>query len=457
MLRAVGFTFAAFVFGCSDPSIAPPLRPIAAAAPDAEPATFEPQAEPGLPDAAATEIAIPVEIDPRYGPEVESLRLVRSSVVREFPDSQSAPLGTVAQDMRVAWTRAANGRGCQRPWVEIEPRGWVCSTYLEPNTRPPRLVEMPRIPEGEVVPGVYGKVLGARTRMFKTLSDARRRIGGRPLADATLVKFTREISVGRQRFWRTTSGELVDARRVMPRDPSRLAGLELGTGHGLLLPFGWVRSDVRATVWEEPERWIELGELPPRTIVPAARYSKDGASLRIGPGLWIDAKSVRVARLVPPPPGLRPEEKWIDIDLAEQVLVAYEGTRPVFATLVSTGQRKRTPTGTWRIWIKFAETEMTGMVKGRSYQVADVPWTMFFHGGFALHAAYWHDKFGQRASSGCVNLAPADARLLYRWTDPPVPDGWTMAYPTAETPGTLIRVRRGMRGVFPDAGKLASR
>ena len=419
-------------------------------------------AESGLPDAAATEIAIPVEIDPGYGEEVESLRLLRASVVREFPDSHSAPLGTVAQDMRVAWTRAANGRGCQRPWVEIEPRGWICSTHLEPNSRPPRLVEMPRIPEGEVVPGVYGKVLGARTRAFKTLTDARRRIGGRHLADATLVKFNREVTLGRQRFWRTTSGELVDARRVMPKEPSRMAGVELGTGRAPVLPFGWVRSDLPVTAWEDPERWIELGELPPRILVPAARHSKDGASLRIAPGLWIDPSSVRVARLVPPPPGLRPDEKWIDIDLAEQVLVAYEGTRPVFATLISSGQRKRTPTGTFRIWIKFAETEMTGVVKGRSYQVADVPWTMFFHGGFALHAAYWHDKFGNRASSGCVNLAPADARLLYRWTEPQVPDGWTMAYPTAESPGTLIRIRKGTRGLVPPSpkptsGKLASR
>jgi hypothetical protein len=457
MLRAVGVTFAAFVFGCGDPPIAPPIPPIAAATADAGRLQPELMATPALPDAAATEIAIPVEVDPGYAPDVESLRALRSSVVRQFPDSHSAPLGTVAQDMRVAWTRAANGRGCQRVWVEIEPKGWLCSTYLEPNTRSPRLVELPRIPEGEVVPGLYGKVLGARTRAFKTLGDARRRRGGRPLADATLVKFNREIAFGRQRFWRTTSGELVDARRVMPRDASRLAGIELGTGRGPVLPFGWIRSDLPATVWEEPERWIELGQLPPRTVVPTARHSTDGASLRLAPGLWIDAKSVRVARLVPPPRGLRPEEKWIDIDLAEQVLVAYEGTRPVFATLVSTGERKRTPTGTWRIWIKFAETEMTGMVKGRTYQVADVPWTMFFNGGFALHGAYWHDKFGQRTSSGCVNLAPADARLLYRWTDPQVPDGWTMAYPTADSPGTLIRIRKGTAGIFPAPGKLASR
>lgn len=454
MVRAVGVSLAAFAIGCVEP-------PISVAIPDAGAMRSEPVPapipEPGMPDAAAVEIALPVEVDPGYGPGIQSLRVLRSSVVRQWPDSQAFPLGTIAQDMRIAFRRrAASARGCQALWVEIEPRGWVCSTYLEPNERPPRLVELPRIPEGEVVPGLYGKVLGARTRAFKTLRDARQRRGGRPLADATLVKFNREISFGRQRFWRTTSGELVDARRVMPRDASRLSGMELGTGRGLVLPFGWVRSHGLATVWEDPERWIELGELPPRFIVPTARRSEDGASFRIAPGAWIDVKSVRVARLVPPPPGLRPDEKWLDVDLAEQVLVAYEGSKPVFATLVSTGLRNPTPVGTWRIWIKFAETEMTGMVKGRSYQVADVPWTMFFHRGYALHGAYWHDEFGERASSGCINLAPADARLLYRWTEPHVPDGWTMAYPTADSPGTLIRIRRGKSGLKTAGAKLAS-
>src|SRR5215211_2174361 len=379
MVRAVGVGVLAVIIGCSKPP------PIPAASDGGGPG----------PEGASSGSAPPLElVDPGYGPGVHSLRLVRSIVLRQKPDTRSAPVGTIAQDMRVLWSLAAKGRGCARPWVEIEPYGWVCGTHLQPDSRPPRAIELPRVPEGAVVPGLYGKVLGERTRAFKTLRDARRRRGGRELADATLVRFNREISFGRQRFWRTTQGELVDARRVMAREPSRMGGIELGTGRSPLLPLGWIRSGRPATVWEEPSRWVELGALPPRTLVPVLRRSKDGASVRIGPGLWIAAKAIRVARLVPPPTGVGPDEKWIEVDLAEQVLVAYEGTRPVFATLVSTGEKNPTPTGTWRIWIKFAETEMDGQVKGKTYQVADVPWTMFFFRSYALHGVYWHDRFG---------------------------------------------------------------
>ncbi|HEY4119457.1 MAG TPA: L,D-transpeptidase, partial [Byssovorax sp.] len=47
-----------------------------------------------------------------------------------------------------------------------------------------------------------------------------------------------------------------------------------------------------------------------------------------------------------------------------------------------------------------------------------------FHGPHALHAAYWHDGWGEPKSGGCVNLAPIDARWLFAWTEPGMPEGW---------------------------------
>lgn len=58
------------------------------------------------------------------------------------------------------------------------------------------------------------------------------------------------------------------------------------------------------------------------------------------------------------------------------------------------------------------------------FELRDVPWIQYFSAGFALHGAYWHDVFGTPRSHGCVNLAPIDARIVFFWTDPPVPDGW---------------------------------
>ena len=51
-------------------------------------------------------------------------------------------------------------------------------------------------------------------------------------------------------------------------------------------------------------------------------------------------------------------------------------------------------------------------------------WIQYFASGYALHGAYWHDVFGVPRSHGCINLAPIDARFVFMWTDPPVPEGW---------------------------------
>ena len=75
------------------------------------------------------------------------------------------------------------------------------------------------------------------------------------------------------------------------------------------------------------------------------------------------------------------------------------------------------------------------------YSVATVPWTMFFAKDLALHTAYWHDRFGEPRSHGCVNLSPSDARRLYHWSSPDLPLGWSMAHGRPETPGSIVRIR----------------
>jgi hypothetical protein len=75
------------------------------------------------------------------------------------------------------------------------------------------------------------------------------------------------------------------------------------------------------------------------------------------------------------------------------------------------------------------------------YSVADVPWTLYFHKGYALHGAYWHDSFGSRRSHGCINLSPADAKRVYTILGPNVPAGWSAAYGHEEAPGSVVRIR----------------
>ena len=124
--------------------------------------------------------------------------------------------------------------------------------------------------------------------------------------------------------------------------------------------------------------------------------------------------------------------KWIDISILRQSLVAYEGTRPVYATLVSTGadglgdpkKTHSTVQGAFLVHTKHVSATMDGDEVGDEFDLRDVPYVQYFHEGYALHAAYWHDEFGTPRSHGCVNLAPQDAAWLFGWSTPEVPEGW---------------------------------
>jgi hypothetical protein len=125
-------------------------------------------------------------------------------------------------------------------------------------------------------------------------------------------------------------------------------------------------------------------------------------------------------------------ERWIDVNITKQTLVAYDGTRPVFATLVSTGEAglgdpetsRATKRGIFRIHAKHLSATMDSDVVGEEFELRDIPYVQYFEGGYALHAAYWHDDFGKPRSHGCINLAPLDARRLFFFTEPALPDNW---------------------------------
>lgn len=106
------------------------------------------------------------------------------------------------------------------------------------------------------------------------------------------------------------------------------------------------------------------------------------------------------------------DQKWIQIDLANQRLIAWEGATPVYAVIVSTGKNS-TPTrvGTFAIQTKHRLTRMSGP----GYDVTNVPYTMYYHRGYAVHGAYWHRRFGTPVSHGCVNVAVDHAKWLFNW------------------------------------------
>lgn len=106
------------------------------------------------------------------------------------------------------------------------------------------------------------------------------------------------------------------------------------------------------------------------------------------------------------------EKRWIQIDITNQRLIAWQGANQVYAVVISTG-KGATPTraGTFTIQTKLR----TDRMRGPGYDVPDVPFTMYYHGGYAIHGAYWHQRFGTPVSHGCVNVAVNHAKWLFNW------------------------------------------
>lgn len=104
--------------------------------------------------------------------------------------------------------------------------------------------------------------------------------------------------------------------------------------------------------------------------------------------------------------------RWIDVDLTNQAVYAYEGDVMVNSFIVSTGTWL-TPTvvGQYNIYVKYRSTKMSGP----GYYLPNVPYVMYFHKGYGLHGTYWHNNFGTPMSHGCVNLRTDDAAWLYDW------------------------------------------
>lgn len=105
-------------------------------------------------------------------------------------------------------------------------------------------------------------------------------------------------------------------------------------------------------------------------------------------------------------------QRWIEINVSTQRLVAWEGHTPVYAVIISTGTDNHpTLTGAFAVQSKYRVARM----QGEDYDIPDVPYTMYFYGSYAIHGAYWHHRFGTPVSHGCVNVAVNHARWLFRW------------------------------------------
>jgi hypothetical protein len=142
-------------------------------------------------------------------------------------------------------------------------------------------------------------------------------------------------------------------------------------------------------------------------IFTNSAYEKDGIRIATSIG-----KLYKACAPKPVPP-----ERWIEVNLSQQYLIAWVGNTRVNETYVSTGKPGfDTPTGTYYVLYRYRYDTMAGCIQGECYYVPDVPWTQYFTNyGHALHGAYWHNDFGRTRSHGCINLPLWFAEWLWNW------------------------------------------
>ncbi|KAA3644118.1 MAG: murein L,D-transpeptidase [Chloroflexi bacterium] len=204
-------------------------------------------------------------------------------------------------------------------------------------------------------------------------------------------------------------------------------------------PFGWALYPMQASpepgiVYDEPERYdfwqYDPVEIYETTFVGGVEW------FRVGPNQWLDGRQVsRVTPNTTAPDGVD-NDRWIEVNLADQSLAVYEAGQLVFATVISTGLPGTwTQPGLFQIYLmKETETMSGSFTADRSdyYYLEDVPWTMYFDEARALHGTYWHNGFGVPRSRGCVNLSPGDAQWIFNWAQE---GDWVYVWdPSGETP-----------------------
>lgn len=447
---------------------------------------------PGVPMRAQD---IPPYVPPKLGedppPEASDVKVIKITVpeanilVRPF---MSPLIGNAIEGARlpVRGTLPAK-RGCSgKLWYAVEPFGWVCSREAVPTDQAPTTEQVLKVNDGERLPFRYVMVLikeGDKIPMWASLEDMKQgKEPERQLEKGDTVAVEKSYKHDDAVYWVSVEGKVL---------PQKGTG-QMGQGsawHGIALdettplPFGWItQPKTRAFEGQPPadakdktapkaelprrtrvkildeqtigkKRWLKITVAAPPPTERASVFNKGDekpAAADETPALpdatqelWVSADGINEVRLLPRPATVPATiDRWIDVDLGEQVLVAYEKDKPVFATLVSSGRAIPTPMGTYPVWAKAAAISMKSQAyEDKGYFVNKVPWSTFFQWHNAIHGAYWHDQFGVVKSHGCVNVSPLDARHVFEWVTPAMPAGWSGLRPAELLSSPYVVVR----------------
>ena len=409
----------------------------------------------------------------------------RNATIYRAASTGGATRGLVEKGDAFRVYEHVGGTGCPgEGWARTDADGFVCLANTAPATavptRQPDLVPFdpptpeefatyrdtgvyersPPDPSLAILPDIYGKPWRQwKGRIYANQAAFER--GAAPLGN--LEKGRKAHFVGTVE---TTKGTLLvrENGQVIPADDVWLYPVSRHAGRDLQrdpVPAGmwiaWATSYEATKVFTEPRADAPVAKVLPyhsqllirdHAVDPAGHWWEVPDAVAPGIAGYVeDIDGIRHPNPATPPEGLSPTQVWYDVDLATQTLTVHEGHRPIYITMVSTGEPGHsTPVGLYTIYQKAVAWDMASRADVAAedvYYVEAVPWTMHFRPRYALHGAYWHWGYGHTASHGCVNLSLIDAKYLFDLANPSLPDGWSTIATTKEDLATLVRVRQG--------------
>ncbi|HEY6077955.1 MAG TPA: L,D-transpeptidase [Polyangiaceae bacterium] len=393
---------------------------------------------------------VPPERGPQLGIVAELV------IVREATDPRAASLGVLHAGARVARSaEPVSHLGCGGGWYAVRPRGFVCAgpeTTLDLSH--PTLAAMALPPTLDAnLPYTY-----ARARVETALLE---REPARPDGVREVGKLRRRAGMAVVGSWKAkdadgvesrlallTSGRFVRAADLEAAKPSDFAGVELTKDTQLPLAFV-VKRGVRTfrVSGNEAEKG-DLLEYHARLAlsgrfrsVGSVKYWALAAGTARGDDAWVRHQDVTVLqKRASFPDFVQDDTRWLDVSVVTGTLLAYEGKRAVFATLVSVARElepggsetepasdnpRSLPLGTFPIKQKnLIYSSKAGRGFGESFEVLDAPWALELGSGQLIHGAYWHDRFGIEHGAGNLALSPSDAARVFRFVQPELPSGW---------------------------------
>ena len=291
----------------------------------------------------------------------------------------------------------------------------------------------------------YGEVVHQNAPVFASLEDAVKKgqVVRRIDSPFSFISYTDEAVVDGKRFYMVEFGGWMTANDVSRiGSPSLFQGLQFDLTPDR--PFGWILFPIQTKRTPGFQNEDPTGrELYRYQVVQIyAVENIDGIEwYMIRPDEWIPERQDYqriIGRVLPnpvPPEGVV-GGRWIEVNLLDQTIAAYEDNQLVYASLVASGiEPFWTRPGVFQIYDKLDSTPMRGSFeadRSDAYYLEDVPWTMYYDKARALHGAYWHNSFGSPRSHGCVNLSVGDSRWLFDWANE---GDWVYVWdPSGKTP-----------------------